>query len=236
MAWRPPPRARPLPLLASASIVPGRGASDIDSSACGGKDTKTTAFNTEATASRRGMRLFATKSCGAHSRAQSPPPTRSNRGRSQSLDMPERRCWDERTGDRVITSTTHKPPLHPRHACPIPDRNVLGPVALILHRCVTFYVVVLACVYDHILLTHIQSVHRRRQAERRADMSVAVHSKITPRPTRSLYTSITLPYLFLCSISPLAVFASRESCLLPPESQLLPPPTLLAKFVVLWLA
>jgi hypothetical protein len=69
---------------------------------------------------------LATKSCGAL--AQSPPPTRSKiqPGRRSHRDwhwMPNLLCWDERTGDHVITSTTHKP-LHPPATCMCsPARN-----------------------------------------------------------------------------------------------------------------
>lgn len=212
----------------------GEGGSDIDSGACGGKDTKLQH------SSQRPLPAGAV--CGS-SRQRAAELTRAlSHRRQRDPTAAVHSPWTCRkdaagTNARAIVSSQVQPTNRPY----IRDMHVQFPIGMccvLLHGCVTFYVVVLTCVYDHILLPHSQSVHRRRQAERRADMSVAVHSKITPRPTRSLYTSITLPYLFLCSISPLAVFASRESCLLPPESQLprLPPPTLLAKFGVLWLA
>ena len=125
LAWRPPP----LPLPASASIVLGAGAREEGcargnqmlsaAQVVGAKQT--TAFNTEATASRPGMRLFATKTQLRSSLARSVTAANEIQPRPFAVPGHAGRCVLGRVHGR---SCHHKynpqTALDPRHACAIP--------------------------------------------------------------------------------------------------------------------
>lgn len=159
--------------------------------------------------------------------AQSPPPTSEIQPRPfAGTGHAGICCWDERTADRVITSTTHKQPLHPRPACVIPIGMswVSSPQSQLCDLLVRCGV----CMYYDIRpppTPKRPSSAAKGQAERRANMSAAAHSKITPRPTCSLYSFIALPYLFRSVPLPLPPFLRHASlaCYHPKLNFLLPP-------------
>lgn len=202
MAWRPPPSPR----LASARASCWVGEQHDRYTACGGKK-QTTADTTDGDGTwHAALRDKELRS----SLAQSPPPASEIQPRPfAGTGHAGICCWDERTADRVITSTTHKQPLHPRPACVIP-RGM--PCASRLDRsCVTCSLVVVFARTMKCLRHPPQNVHPPL-AEARQNVAQTCQRLPIPRLRLAPPVLDTLPLLPYLICLALLLFPSRRIC------------------------